>query len=307
MAIYLDESGIQMGRDNKYEDIPMSTFSINGEPVGSRKATKKGSDKHTRLTSQQLKQWLKQQPNLGQIVPFVGRFTDETGAEQFIELKQVLLFPGNDGHAEDQLYTQTPGANLAKVAYQFSQQGVPTLSLPTTFFNPLNHSAEATRKLAIQEIAKLWRALGAGYSFVLPVRKVKPQNPIFDETDKQLLKKVSVIPSELDGKPVNYEPSLWGGVSSKTQNYTKQLPSYYSKSLWLLQCFSISWNSLETSDDKIKLIKKLNTLDGYDGKVFARSFLKGLLFTHSPDRLSRKEKHWFSQPKENNIKENFKC
>lgn len=287
-----------MNRYSEYDDILMSTFLVTTP-------RKKVADRPIVLSHDQLKQWFEQQPILGKIVPFTGRFSETTPVDVFLKHNLVLLYPGNDGHTKDQLYTQTPGANLAKVAYHFSRQGVPTLSLPTTFFNVQNHRSDATRKIATREIAKLWRALGAGYNFVLPVRPVKPQNPIFSKAHKQSLREVAVLPSDCNGKPMDYEPSMWGGVSPTTQRHTKHLPAIYSVNLRLLQIFALNWNDSPSFEDKINLIEKLKTLADYDGKYLARSFIKGLLFKHDPSRLSYNEKRWFSQSTHN--REEIRC
>jgi hypothetical protein len=132
--------------------------------------------------------------------------------------KAVFIFPGNASHhtASHNLYSIKDGSGLANIARQLGEKGYPVLSLPTTGMEDWSISS-TTQKLVDNAIADLWRAIGAGFDLILPVREHSGtkyfSNPINDSI---------------------FEPSFWGGIQIQAN---KNLADYYILHLSLLQEF----------------------------------------------------------------------
>lgn len=136
-----------------------------------------------------------------------------------LDRKVVFLFPGNSGHHGKNvtLFSIKGGAGLATAASNIGKSGYPVLSLPTTTMEDWanSKSQQATVQKAIED---LYQAFGAGYSFMLPVRK-HANKKYFDHglgTDEDL------------------EPSFWGGVQLAAN---KPLANHYISELNKLAAF----------------------------------------------------------------------
>lgn len=115
--------------------------------------------------------------------------------------KVVFLFPGNSGHhgTNATLFSIKSGGGLASAANAIGQKGYPVLSLPTTTMEDWVNNAK--QKATVQQaIEDLYRALGAGYSLMLPVR-LHNNKKYFDEGLDKKLDKDKLI-----------EPNFWGGI-----------------------------------------------------------------------------------------------
>lgn len=133
--------------------------------------------------------------------------------------KVVFLFPGNSGHhgKNVSLFSIKSGAGLATAAHGIGKSGYPVLSLPTTTME--NWENNQTQQAIVQKaIEDLYQAFGAGYSFMLPVRKHN-NTKYFDHGlgDDELL-----------------EPSFWGGVQLASN---KPLANHYIRELNKLSAF----------------------------------------------------------------------
>ncbi len=122
----------------------------------------------------------------------------------------VFIFPGNASHHKPgtTLYSVKTGGGLAAAAGQIGTAGYPVLSLPTTGMeswstNPL------IKQTVSNAIADVYRAIGAGYHIMLPVRTF--ENNFFASALE--------IP---DSPPL--EPSFWG-LFNTTKN--PGLAQYY--------------------------------------------------------------------------------
>lgn len=126
--------------------------------------------------------------------------------------KVIFLFPGNSGHhtRDTTLFSIKSGAGLAALANNIGTKGYPVLSLPTTSME--NWNSDQRQKAIVQNaIANLYRGLGAGFSFMLPVRGHK-NTTYFDQALKT------------NGT----EPNFWGGVQLSAN---KPLAAHYIQAL----------------------------------------------------------------------------
>ncbi len=134
----------------------------------------------------------------------VEGFLDTPGFEklcldhQLDPKKVVFLFPGNASHHEEgtTLFSVKSGGGLAHLARTNGQKGYPVLSLPTTTMEEWENN-DWQKEIVTGAIADLYRALGAGYYFMLPVRD-HASTYYFSEGLKSSA-----------GKK---EPSFWGGI-----------------------------------------------------------------------------------------------
>lgn len=133
--------------------------------------------------------------------------------------KVIFLFPGNVTHhgTNATLFSIKSGAGLASAANIIGKKGYPVLSLPTTSME--NWAKDTKQQATVQQaIEDLYRALGAGYSFMLPVRDHRNQKYFAQGLgDDELM-----------------EPSFWGGVQV-TAN--KPLADHYTSELNKLVTF----------------------------------------------------------------------
>jgi hypothetical protein len=145
----------------------------------------------------------------------------KTAQEQNLNPKKVVfLFPGNASHhvKGTNLYTIKGGGGLAVPAQHLGAQGYPVLSLPTT--NMEKWSTDATQQQMVKgALADLYRAVGAGYHLLLPVRKHN-DTTYFD--------------SGLADTNGPVEPSFWG-FNLKIPN--KPLATHYIQELDKLAAF----------------------------------------------------------------------
>lgn len=171
---------------------------------------------------------------------YISGRIDENSFQQFCERqkidpqKAVYIFPGNNGHhgKNHNLYSYKNGAGLAVLAGQLTAKGRPVLSLPTTGMESWSENEDIKRTVS-GAIADLWRAYGAGYDLVLPVREHGNQNYFSKALDKTSL-----------------EPNFWGGIQ-KSPN--KPLADHYIAHLNLLAQFS----AIENEEEKNQFLKAL--------------------------------------------------
>lgn len=128
--------------------------------------------------------------------------------------KTVFIFPGNPGHhgKNSTLFSNKSGGGLGVPAGELGDKGYPVLSLPTT--GMVQGDKGKVDFLAENAIADIWRAIGAGYNVMLPVRKLGSQGKYFEE--------------ELNHVQGGWEPNFWGGYEP-TGNTV--LAAYYQKQL----------------------------------------------------------------------------
>lgn len=133
--------------------------------------------------------------------------------------KTVLIFPGNPGHhtQNNTLFSVKYGAGLAALATTLGNTGHPVLSLPTTGMESWYQDTQK-KQIAQRAIADLYRALGAGFNFLLPVRP-HINNAYFSQA----------LPS-----CPGCEPNFWGGIQT-TSN--PELGHYYLTELTQLHQF----------------------------------------------------------------------
>jgi hypothetical protein len=139
--------------------------------------------------------------------------TCHDNGHDFAEKKCVFIFPGNSGHhtACTTLFSVKDGGGLAKVAGDLGQAGYPTLSMPTTSLGNWENDSRL-KGIAQRAIEDLYKACGAGYQLMLPVR-AHDNNDYFDN---------GLFPG------TNLEPSFWGSIEL-TPN--KPLANYYTRQL----------------------------------------------------------------------------
>jgi hypothetical protein len=146
--------------------------------------------------------------------------------------KAVFLFPGNASHhgKNHNLYTKKGGGGLAAFSGELGDKGLPVLSLPTTGMG--KWATDTIIKQTVQgAVDDLWKAVGAGYDLVLPVRDHENKKYF----DSPLETTVSEYDDKLEmmiEKPV--EPSFWGAIE-KTPN--KPLAKFYINQLNILAQF----------------------------------------------------------------------
>lgn len=170
----------------------------------------------------------------------------------------VFIFPGNPSHhtSETTLYSIKGGAGLAIPAKNLGQAGFPVLSLPTTGLENWRKNRQQ-QDIADQAIQDLYRAMGAGFDLMLPVRK--HQNNTYFE-------------SPLANAP-GLEPSFWGGIQ-KTSN--KPLANHYITALNQLHLFIDEINQKGEAAALAELPAQFATayLDGADKKQTHHAWLK---------------------------------
>lgn len=148
--------------------------------------------------------------------------------------KTVFIFPGNIKHnlEQDNLFSIKSGSGLAEVAEKLGKNGSPTLSLPTIGMDDWL-SSDVTQNIAKMAIKALWRAIGAGFNIVLPVR---------DHSNDTYFSRAL--------NNTNFEPNFWGGVQFQPN---KELADYYTLNLNLLAKFLES-NIIDDNKDKEDLL-----------------------------------------------------
>ncbi|KTD32016.1 DUF5617 domain-containing protein [Legionella israelensis] len=140
----------------------------------------------------------------------------------------VFIFPGNASHhtKESTLFSIKSGGGLARAAAQIGREGYATLSLPTTNMEKWEKDKKQ-QEIVQTAIADLYRAAGAGYHIILPVR--------FHENEDYF--------DEGLGAEQLYEPNFWGGIQSVPNLL---LARHYLEQLNLLNEF------LDQDEDKQK-------------------------------------------------------
>ncbi len=180
----------------------------------------------------------------------------------------VFIFPGNPGHHEkdDNLFSIKGGAGLAGAAMKIGLAGYPTLSLPTT--------GKISTALSMQAMCDIYRAMGAGYSILLPVREHKAYAASKAKPTKDKLKiakpteETWYFKKDLAHCP-GKQPSFWGGVD-KTPN--EQLAAQYIDYLDNLAQFAIDLNEKSEKD-------ALQTIP----PVFRKAYLAGKAMNQAND------------------------
>lgn len=153
--------------------------------------------------------------------------------------KVVFVFPGNSSHHTDDttLFSMKSGPGLGQASQRIGNKGYPTLSLPTTSMDEWTTNP-TQQKIVARAINDLYRALGADYMLMLPVREHNNTH-YFD-------------------KPLSFsrrvEPSFWGG-DDPTVN--KPLANHYIEQIEQLTAFTIL-----SVDEREELIAK-NPEDPY--------------------------------------------
>lgn len=168
----------------------------------------------------------------------------------------IFIFPGNKTHHKEGTtpFTHKSGGGLAHVSALLGEKKYPTLSLPTT--NMANWAKDRQTKATVDAaIADLYRAVGLGYSLMLPVRT--------HQNDKYFQSGLA------DENAKNMEPSFWGNIEF-TPN--KDLGNYYIDELNKLAEF-MRLNDEERSnivfnqeDTKFNPLFKKMYLEGFLGK-----------------------------------------
>ncbi|MFJ1267192.1 hypothetical protein ACD661_01335 [Legionella lytica] len=162
--------------------------------------------------------------------------------------KVVFLFPGNSSHHSKgtNLYTIKGGGGLAVVAQDLGAVGYPVLSLPTTSMD--NWSTNLNQQQTVHgALADLYRAVGAGYHLLLPVRT-------HDDT--------TYFDSGLADTKGDLEPSFWG-FNLKTPN--KPLATHYIQELNKLAVF------IKLSEEE-----RLKAVEADSSNPFFAAYLDGL-------------------------------
>ncbi len=165
--------------------------------------------------------------------------------------KTVFLFPGNNTHhQESTLFSLKTGGGLANTAAEHGTLGGPTLSLPTTNFSVydgvLDFEDVDTKALVENAIADIYRAHGAGFDFILPVRP--------HESSEYFTKGFDNNPS--------LEPSFWKGIQ-RTSNLL--LADHYMAALDQFNAFT----ALSPAD-------QLQLAQSDPGNPYYQAYLKGL-------------------------------
>lgn len=140
--------------------------------------------------------------------------------------KVVFIFPGNQGHhtPAHSLFSVKSGNGLAQAAGELAEAGYATLSLPTANMDNWNKD-ETLTAIVHNAIADLYKAAGADFSLMLPIRSHKAGH-YFESV-------LSFAPED--------EPSFWG-EEIKTAN--PALAKYYLEELEALNKF------LKSSEDE---------------------------------------------------------
>lgn len=136
------------------------------------------------------------------------------------EKKCIFIFPGNESHhvLGTTLFSIKSGGGLAAASAAIGTAGYPTLSLPTTSMEQWSISVRQ-QQIVHGAVADLYKALGAGYQLMLPVREHQDAT-YFDHP---------LHPAEMQ-----VEPSFWGGIQAAAN---KPLANYYIKELNALSLF----------------------------------------------------------------------
>ena len=149
----------------------------------------------------------------------------------------VFIFPSNAKHhgKDTTLVSVKKGSGLAEVAQKLGESGYPTLGLPTKGMS--KWPGDKTQcEIVDSALYNLFRAVGAGYNVVLPVRERKEGKDAF-EHDLAACK--------------GYELSFWGGVV-KPDN--PKLAAHYDGMVSILDTF------MKVQDNTKRLIFLQNML-----------------------------------------------
>ena len=132
----------------------------------------------------------------------------------------VFIFPGNSSHhgKEITLFSIKGGGGLAAPAKKIGEKGYPTLSLPTTTMGQWSSDVKQ-QTIVAGALADLYRATGAGFTLMLPIRD-HANTDYFD--------------CGLDALKEKDEPSFWG-ENQKIPN--KPLAQHYITELNHLAAF----------------------------------------------------------------------
>ncbi|AHE67749.1 DUF5617 domain-containing protein [Legionella oakridgensis] len=168
--------------------------------------------------------------------------------------KVVFLFPGNSGHhgRNITLFSIKGGGGLAAASADIGRKGYPTLSLPTTSMEQWSKNL-TQQQIVAGAIADVYRAIGAGYSLMLPIREHS---------------NTSYFDSGLQYSDGLAEPSFWG-ENQKIPN--KPLANYYTTELDKLHAF------MALADDE-----KLQLASTDSSNPFYAAYLQGRQM-HSDD------------------------
>lgn len=223
-AIPLNEALKLPGAQIEAPDLPAIT-SVKTTSFASNKADKFFSNKNKFVTQKNAQQPKK----VSQIAYIDGTCSVKTLCSSLtagISPKQaVFVFPSNtDHHNKDGspiggLHGIKRGGGLARVAQDWGVDGNPTLGLPTSGMKIVG-SAQDVGEIAHGAVKELYKALGAGFHLMFPVRNHSPHKGYFG--------------GELDGAK-GKEPSFWGGIDT-TPN--KGLSAFYLEELNKLDKFA---------------------------------------------------------------------
>ena len=135
------------------------------------------------------------------------------------EKKCIFIFPGNSSHHAlgTTLFSIKSGGGLAAASAAIGTAGYPTLSLPTTSMEEWSTNSRQ-QQIVRGALVDLYKAVGAGYQLILPVRE-HHDTRYFDH------------PLDAD---LQLELSFWGGIQAAAN---KPLANHYIKELHALSLF----------------------------------------------------------------------
>lgn len=190
----------------------------------------------------------------------------------------VFLFPGNSSHhgKGTRLFSRKTGGGLATVAAELGSYHYATLSLPTTTMEKwtAENQTSSEARVVAGAIADVYRAVGAGFNLVLPVRghvddtyfsdRVLSNDPFNTTWELRHVGEVDI--AHETQKELQQEPSFWGGIQAVAN---KELADHYAENLDKLHAFA-SKPLDEQIDHAIENIKDPRFeafLDGYSKRL----------------------------------------
>ena len=193
----------------------------------------------------------------------------------------VFIFPGNSSHhrKDTTLYSIKVGGGLAAAAADLGRAGYPTLSLPTT------GKKEVLAALSLSAMSDIYRAIGAGYSILLPVRAHKAYSPSKSKETVAKAKPAEAIwyfKDDLVHCP-GKQPSFWGGIDKAPK---ENLAAAYIEFLDNLAAFTVALNKEGALEDEV-----LETIP----EEFKRAYLDG-------KEMGEKDDPWLKLPHKKAVK-----
>jgi hypothetical protein len=155
--------------------------------------------------------------------------------------KVVFLFPSNDDHHKfstgatlsEKLSTLKSGGGLAIPAGDWGVQGNPVLGLPSTFYDAKSNK-DAVATSAVRD---MWEAVGAGYSFILPVRKVTEEDTIEKGITKEANRKYFKPKYDFSIDKISHQISWFSGVQSWNEKDHEAMGNRYAMHVRIMFAF----------------------------------------------------------------------